>query len=270
MSREPIIEMHSVSVTRGGTEILRELQWTMRAGEHWLILGPNGSGKSTMAGILTGYLWPTSGHITVLGREPGSVPILEIRRSIGLFEPALFDSSAVYHPDATALDVICTGWDSALAVYRDYDASVRARALSLFQNYFRSGSLRFPPERKFAALSSGERRKVLLLRMLLPEPEILLLDEPYESLDIPSRYSLERILHDFISRTGRPSITILHRVEEIPSFTTHALLLKDGSVLRQGRVDDLIGSGVLSELYDYPLHIGKVNGHYYCTPDIEP
>lgn len=261
--------MHSVSLSRGGTTILNRIEWTMRAGEQWLILGPNGSGKSTMAGILNGYLWPTTGHISIFGKEPGSVPIQEIRNSIGLFEPSLFDSSSVYHPDTTALDVICTGWDASLAIYHDYDESIRAKALALFRGYFQSGALRFPPERKFAALSSGERRKVLLLRMLLPEPPLLLLDEPYESLDIPSRYSLERILNDFVVRTGKPSITVLHRVEEIPSFITHALLLKEGSILRKGPVADLINTRTLSELYDFPLVIGKMKGHYYCTPDTE-
>jgi iron complex transport system ATP-binding protein len=259
-----ILKLDAVSFVRGGETILDQISWTARAGEHWVMLGPNGSGKSTIASFLCGYQWPTLGRVSVLGAVYGRVDVRAMRARLGVFQPAQQAAVDIYHPDASAFDIILTGADGSLARYRDYGPEQARKATRLFDTYF-AGRASFPRERLFQKLSSGERRKVLLLRIFMADPEFLLLDEPYESLDIPSRIELENILSDYVERHGTPSLTILHRVEEIPAFTTHVLLLKSGRIFAAGELQATLTSECLSELYESALKLGRDSGRYYCV-----
>lgn len=233
----------------------------MREGEHWVILGPNGSGKSTLAAILCGMEWPTSGHVEILGAVPGYVDLRKIKERIGLFQPAQHDNVGVFHPEMSALDVVLTGFDASLAVYRDYPEEARERALALLGTAFPPS---YPPDRPFCLLSSGERRKTLLLRALFGRPDVLLLDEPYESLDLGSRMMLEELLVQKTTTDALPTVTILHRMEEIPVFATHAFLLKEGRVLHQGPIEECIQNEMLSKLYDTPVRVIREGRRFAC------
>ncbi len=265
---ETILRMEGVSFVRKGETILHPIHWRVRRGEHWIVLGPNGSGKSTLASFVGAFQWPSRGRVAVLGERLGGVDVRDLRKRLGLFEPVLQERSSLHHPHMTALDMVSTGYDGSLAPYSTPPAPVLKEARELLRSLpgAHPEAPSFPEDRPFALLSSGERRKVLLLRLFLSHPELILLDEPYESLDIPSRFSLEELLVEHVRSRGTPTITILHRVEEIPPFATHALLLKEGDVLEQGRVESLVNSSLLSRLYDYPLEVGKRGEHYFCMP----
>jgi len=258
--------MQNVSFVRGGATILDDLSFRMHSGEQWVVLGPNGSGKSTFASILAGTLWPTRGSVRVLGKTYGEIDLRAFRGRLGFFQPAQQASLHEFHPRMSALETILTGYDGSLAVYRDYPEAAISRARELFQSHLVGAARSFPETRPFARLSSGERRKTLLLRMLMPRPELVILDEPYESLDIPSRVGAERMLQERIAEAKVPSIVILHRVEEIPRFATHLLLLKAGRVFAAGPIDELLQSDRISELYEARLKIGRDSGRYYCIP----
>jgi iron complex transport system ATP-binding protein len=265
-----LVDLKGVEYLRGGQPILRGVDWRMKAGEHWAILGPNGAGKSTLAAILLGLEWPTRGRVEVLGELYGTTDLRRLRARIGFFQPALQSNHGVYHPDATALDIIVTGWDGSLARYVDYPPEAIERAERLYARHFRGTRESFPIDREFARLSSGERRKTLLLRTLMRSPELVLLDEPYESLDIPSRFALEQALVEEVMSGGAWTISILHRLEELPPFCTHALLLRDGAVMAAGPLKDMIRSESISALYDTPLKVGADSGRYYCIPAARP
>ncbi|MEQ9365575.1 MAG: ATP-binding cassette domain-containing protein [Leptospirales bacterium] len=265
-----ILELKDVGFVRGGETILDSVSWEIHGDEHWVMIGPNGGGKSTIASFICGYQWPTRGAVTVLGERYGSVDMRAMRSRLGVFQPAQQSGLDVHHPHATAFDVIVTGADGSLARYRDYSPAELGRAEELFDTYFRSrraGRVSFPADRLFQKLSSGERRKVLLLRVFMSGPEFLLLDEPYESLDIPSRIELEQILVQYVERHRTPTLTILHRVEEIPGFATHAILVKAGRVFAAGSLEQIVDSRMLSDLYDTPLRVGRDGGRFYCVPD---
>ena len=264
-----ILSVQAVDFTRQGETILKDINWKINEGEHWALIGPNGSGKSTLPSIMTANDWPSRGRVRVLGETYGRINLRDFRQRLGVFQPALHASLNVYHPRLTALDVICTGSDGSLAVYHEYSPSVKARAMTLFKRYLQGqgGRESFPPERAFAKLSSGERRKVLLLRMLMAGPELLFLDEPYDSLDIPSRLELEEMLNDYVVENRPHTIFIVHRIEEIPAFCSHALLIKDGRVFRSGKLEEIVTSQNLSELYQIPLHVGRKSGIFYWIPE---
>lgn len=262
---DSVIELEELSFVRGGEVILADVSWRMRSNEHWVMVGPNGSGKSTVAACVCGHDWPTTGRVSVLGARYGTVDLRRHRARLGIFQPAQQSGLPLYHASATALDVILTGVDGSLAMYREPAAEEIVRAHDLFARYF-SGPRGFPLERRFAALSSGEQRRVLLLRLFMGRPELLLLDEPYESLDIPARMDLAAIVADYVQQHSVPAWLILHRVEEIPAFVTHAILLKAGRVFAAGPIAETLRSEHLSDLFETPLKLGRENGQYYCVP----
>lgn len=262
---DSVIELEDLSFVRGGEVILADVSWRMRSNEHWVMIGPNGSGKSTVAACVSGYDWPTTGRVSVLGARYGTVDLSRHRARLGIFQPARQSGLPLYHASATALDVILTGLDGSLALYTEPTAADMARARDLFARYF-SGPRGFPLERRFAALSSGEQRRVLLLRLFMGRPELLLLDEPYESLDIPARQNLAAIVADYVQQQNVPSWLILHRVEEIPAFVTHAILIKAGRVFAAGPITETLSSEKLSELFEIPLKLGRESEQYYCVP----
>ena len=259
-----IINIANVSFVRNKNSILNDINWHINANENWIILGPNGSGKSTLVSLLTGYEWPTTGTVTVKGYEYGNCTIREIRKKIGLFEPSLSDQIIMHHPSITALEVICTGIFSTIGVYDEFSGSTIERAKYLIKNTFMSSGFHIDENRLFNNLSSGEKRKILFLRILISEPELIIFDEPYESLDIPSRAMLEGIFLKFFDITKTPNITILHRIEEIPLYATHVIMLKNGKIFKSGPLDELINSRNLSELYETDLIIEKHSQRFVC------
>lgn len=262
----PVVLLQRIHLNRGRVQILTDVNWSLGAGEHAVVLGPNGSGKSTLVALLSGRLFPTTGAVTVLGARYGRVNLREHRRRLGVFQPFEQESLSVYHPGMSALDVVCTGFDSVIASYRDYTTAERAKALQMFQRLSGGDSLPAEPERGFSLLSSGERRKILIVRMLVSQPELLILDEPYESLDIASRIRLEQVLERAVTDLGLTVILVLHRPDEIPSFARRALLLKSGQVFCDCALGDAMTSGLLSSLYDATLHVGCEQGRFFWVP----
>lgn len=260
-----IVELDSIYFQRGGFSLISNLHWNIKENEQWVLIGPNGSGKSTLASILLGYQWPTSGKVTVLGEDYGQTNLNDVRRYAGIFQPALQTALDQFHPEMTALEVICTGADGKIALYDPYPSKTVRKAAELFEKYRASGVLDFPPQRQYSRLSTGEKRKMLLLRLLMTDYRLLILDEPYESLDIPSRVKMSFILRD-IARQKIPMILIVHRLEEIPEYVTHAFLIKKGASLAQGPIDNVLSSASLTELYDIPILLEKKMNQFICLP----
>ncbi len=219
-----------------------------------------------MAALLGGHLFPSEGSVEVLGERYGRVNLREHRRRLGMFQPVQQETLGIFHPRMTSLDVVCTGLDGSLASYRDYTQSEREGALGLFERLRGPGGLPAEPDRPFAYLSSGERRKVLLLRLLMGRPELILLDEPFESLDLLGRVQLEALLVTVVRQMQPTALIILHRPEEIPPFISDALLLKDGRVFATGPLEAVMNSEVVSKLYGTPVHVGREHGRYYWMP----
>lgn len=258
------ILLKDVCYIRDKKPILNSINWEINEGENWIVLGPNGSGKTSILSLIAGYEWPSDGSITVLGNIYGNCNLKNIRSKIAVFNPGLADSFFLYHPLISAIEAICTGIDSSFGTYRTITSEERTLAAQLIQNNFHgTGDSKFP-ERRYSLLSAGEKRKILILRMLMQNPEILILDEPYESLDIPSRMDLESLLYKTVTEKNLSMIIILHRIEEIPVFATHVLLLKNGSILNKGLIEEVLTSRNISELFDTELTIEKRKNRYVC------
>src|ERR1700691_5555802 len=103
---QPMLEISRLSIRRGGTHILRKLNWRVEAGQHWVILGANGSGKTSLLSALTGYFMPTAGEITLLGETYGRSDWRELRKQIGLVSSSIRQMMA---GDEPALETVASG-----------------------------------------------------------------------------------------------------------------------------------------------------------------
>ena len=186
-----IVTLVGVRLIRHGKTILDGLDWRVRPGERWVMLGPNGSGKTCLCQIISFYLHPSAGSVSVLGGELGHVDVRALRLRIGLTSAAL---AAMMQPRLTAEQIVVAGKHAALAHWwHPYDETDWTQARG---SLARVGCLDHAGQR-FGTLSSGERQRVLLARALMGDPSLLVLDEPTNDLDVDTLRALEEALLSF-------------------------------------------------------------------------
>lgn len=259
MATEPaeVLRLDGVAVRRSGRTILGPLDWTVREGERWVVFGPNGSGKTTLLQIASTYLWPSAGSVSVLGERIGAVDARTLRETIGYAGSGLERSIS---DDVLALDVVMTARHAALAPWwHRYSEEDRIRAGQLLD---RMGVGEFA-DRPFGLLSTGERRRVQIARALMPDPRLLLLDEPGAGLDLGAR---EALVEDLAAMTRDRSLAAIvlvsHHVEEIPGGFGHALVLGRGRAVASGSIDSALASGPLSVAFGIPLVVDRTDGRF--------
>jgi iron complex transport system ATP-binding protein len=250
-----IIRLEGVSVRRSGRTILGPLDWSVNAGERWVVLGANGSGKSTLLSVVDMSLWPTTGRVEVLGERYGRIDAREHRRRIGLAGSAVEGS---FRDDLAPTDLIMTARHAATEPWwHDYTDADRGRARDLAVRFGLGEVMGHP----FGTLSAGERRRTSIARALMPDPELLLLDEPTTSLDLGAR---ETLLLDLTTLAEAPEpaaiVLVTHHVEEIPAGFGHALVLRHGSIVASGPMADVLTDDVLSTAYDLPIRVDRRDG----------
>jgi len=246
-----VLEMERVRVwTAGGAELLRELSWVVRAGEHWALLGPNGAGKSTLLSVAGAVRHPSSGRVSVLGCTLGRVDVRELRADVGMVAPSL------RLPDAmTVEEVVLTGvTGSILPARAAYTDTERARARSLME-LLGCAAL---AGRTVARCSQGERQRVRIARALMASPPLLLLDEPTAALDLPARETLLASLNLLAaSRPALATVLVAHQLEDLPPSTTHALLLRKGELVAAGPAEEVLTSGPLSACFGMEVRVRR-------------
>jgi iron complex transport system ATP-binding protein len=254
-----VVHLSGVNVRRGSNYLLAGLDWAVELDERWVVLGPNGAGKTTLLRIASAELHPTSGVVHILGERLGRTDVFELRPRIGLSSSAL----AVRVPaEEKVLDVVVSAGYAVLGRWREnYDKLDTNRAAALLS----SMGIGHLTERLFGTLSEGERKRALIARALMTDPEMLLLDEPAAGLDLGGREDLVARLSELAMDPDAPAtVLVTHHVEEIPPGFTHALLLREGKVVAQGLLDDVITEDNLSETFGQKLILEKSDGRFFA------
>lgn len=255
-AREPledaVLALRSVTFVRDQRAILDDVDWTVTRGQHWLVLGANGSGKTTVLRIAALYEHPTSGTVEVLGETLGRTDVRVLRRRVGYASAAL---AAQLRPELRATDIVMTARNAALEPWwHTYTDDDRARAVECLE---RMGVGRFA-DRSLGTLSSGEQQRVMLARTLMNDPGVILLDEPSARLDLGGREQLVGALAELVADPASPPVVLVtHHVDEVPVGVTHTMLLRDGRVLAQGPIDDVLTADALSDCFSMPLRLER-------------
>ncbi len=247
-----VLELVDVSVVRDGRALVDGISWSVAEGERWVILGPNGAGKTTLLNVASSYLYPTTGTAVILGEKLGGVDVFELRPRIGVAGAAMAEKMP---RSQTVLATVLTAAYGMTAHWRErYDASDEQRARLILD---RLGMTAFA-DRRFGTLSEGERKRTLIARAIMTDPELLLLDEPAAGLDLGGREDLVRRLGRLARDPVAPSmIMVTHHVEEIAPGFTHVLMIRQGEVVAAGPIERELTSRNLSHCFGLPLLVER-------------
>ncbi|MFT4043074.1 MAG: ABC transporter ATP-binding protein [Gordonia sp. (in: high G+C Gram-positive bacteria)] len=254
-----LIDFHDVTLVRGGNTLVGPVTWQVELDERWVIIGPNGAGKTSLLRLAAAEVHPTSGTARLLGEELGRVEVRELATRIGVASPRLADRVP---DDEVVTDLVISAGYSVIGRWREtYDDVDRAQAVESLE----SMGAEHLADRRFGTLSSGERKRVLIARALMTDPELLLLDEPAAGLDLGGREELVDRLSRLAADPDAPAIALItHHVEEIPAGFTHALLLAEGQVVAQGLLNDVLTSKNLSDTFRQKITLTKDGGRFFA------
>ncbi|MBS0660330.1 MAG: ATP-binding cassette domain-containing protein [Verrucomicrobia bacterium] len=259
MSDSPLLALRGLTVRRGAARILEDIDWTIRPGEHWVLLGANGSGKTSLLAAVTGYLTPSAGRIDLLGAAYGRTDWRALRKRVGLVSSALRQQM----PDsASAREIVAGGPDAAIGAGRPLTRKLAARADAAL-GQLGAGELRLRP---WAVLSQGERQRVLIARALLAEPEVLFLDEPCAGLDPVARERFLDSMQALAAGSAAPGLVLVtHHLEEIFPALTHALCLHRGQVAAAGPLMEVVHARTLSRVFEAPVRLRRRQGRWQMS-----
>jgi iron complex transport system ATP-binding protein len=252
-----VLSFSNVTVMRSDKTILSDVTWSVKDNERWVIVGPNGAGKTTLLKIAAAQMQPSAGSASVLGEALGEINVFDLRTRIGFASTAI--ASRIPNSE-TVLDAVMTASYAVTGrfkeMYEDVDERRARRVLTEWH-------LSEYADRAFGTLSDGERKRVQIARAVMPDPELLLLDEPVASLDIGSREATIKILSGYASHPAAPAIIMVtHHLEEIPAGFTHALVLNEGRIIASGPINHTLTTEKLSEAYGLPLEVAFQAGRF--------
>ena len=255
-----VLRFTDVSYVRNQRPILDNVSWAVEDSERWVVLGPNGAGKTTLMKLATTQDFATRGTVDVLDERLGKVDVFELRTRIGFVSSA---SARRIPPHETVRNVVLTAAYSVEGRWREeYDEIDIEQADRVLAEW----NLEAFADSAFGTLSDGERKRAMIARAVMTDPELLLLDEPSASLDLGARERLLDILSSFAQSPYAPAmIMVTHHVEEIPPGFTHVLMVRDGRIQAAGPINTTLTAENLEATFGLPLTLTESNGRYAAT-----
>jgi molybdate transport system ATP-binding protein len=219
----PLIRIENADVFLDREKVLHGVSWELRRGEHWAVLGGNGAGKTTFLKLIASDLYPMFGARVSRFEFTADDTIWDLRRRIGCVSPLL---QTHYREQLTAEQVVVSGFFSSVGLMDRPTATQLRSARALLREF----DLEHLRTKSMLALSFGELRKVLTLRALVHDPELLIFDEPFDGLDTASRKDFARALERIADR-GTQLLVVTHHLDDLPRCITHGLFLQRGKIL---------------------------------------
>lgn len=254
-----VIQMKDVSWRRQRKIVLENINWEVKKGEHWAVLGLNGSGKTTLLNMVNGYIWPTTGEVSVLNKKFGRTDLRILRKKIGWVSSSLEER---INGRELPENIIVSGKYASIGLYEnptEKDFQEVQTLLELFKIDYLKG-------RRYETCSNGEKQKILIARALMAQPELLILDEPSSGLDFIAREELLATINMLASKEQAPTmILVTHHIEEVLPEFSHALLLRDGSVYKCGEKEDIFTSDQLTDFFQRQVNVAWQNKRPWMT-----
>ena len=218
---QEIIQFNKVTIRYGERTILKDLDWTVRKGEHWSLSGQNGSGKSTLLSLVCADNPQSYAcDISLFSRKRGSgESIWDIKKQIGYVSPEMHRG---YKQNIPAIQIVASGLKDTIGLYARPNEAEKEQCRK-WLGILGVGHL---AERPFMEMSSGEQRLVLLARAFVKEPNLLILDEPLHGLDDVNRQMVKGLVDNYCQDPEKTLIYVTHYQEELPRCIDHALYLE--------------------------------------------
>ncbi len=255
MTPNSFITLDNISVRLRDELYLQNTSWRIHANEHWAVLGPNGSGKTTLAKSLFGGVPVVRGRIIHHFSPSTQSSPAASARSIGYVSPDLHreilereDLKDRFRDFSGKIDEITSVKDVILDAGRVSSGGLRVDKHKVEVVASKVG-IESCLNRDIKTLSVGERNRALIARALIREPRLLILDEPFEGLDVVSRRAMAAVINDLMRDTMRV-ILITHRFDEIVQNISHVLFLRDGKIRHAGKKETVFTPEVIRDVYE--------------------
>lgn len=245
MSSDAAVALVGVTFGYGADAVLHDVACAVARGEFVGVIGPNGSGKSTLLKVMSGYLRPWRGQVTIAGQAAERMP----RAALGRVVAVVPQDVAVTMP-FTVMEMVLLGrtpHGAGFAFESERDLAAARRAME------RTDTVSLA-HRRITELSGGERQRVILARALAQEPRILLLDEPAAFLDIRHEVEMYDLLRD-LQRDGMTVVSVLHDLNIAALYCDRLVLLANGAVVANGTPGEVVTYATITEVYGTEVYV---------------
>lgn len=249
----PVIETKGLGLKMGQHYLIRDVDWQVQKGDHWLVFGMNGCGKTTLLSIIAGFQKFTHGNLKVFGENYTKENILNFRERIGWVSGSFFDKR---YTSEKAIDIVLSGKFGTLGLNFDISNDDVKKAKLLLREF----NLYDKINRPFDSLSKGERQNVMLARAFIRMPEILVLDEPGTGLDVLAREHMLDTVSNLANITDMTIIYVTHYTEEILPMFDKCLLMRRGYVYQKGLTEKLFTKDNLCAFLEEEVELSTEQG----------
>ena len=261
MTTETWLDLRNIEAWLGGRPVLHNLNLQLTLRQSTTVLGPNGAGKSSLVKLIERSLYPIvrpDSHLRLFGSE--TVNLWSLRSRLGVVSSEMEQR---LHPKTTVEEVVVSSFFGATRLGRDQrpNPAQWQQARDLLDQLQLNGIR----ERCYGELSDGQRRRLLIARALVHQPEVLVLDEPSRALDLQASHQLLAILQGLI-QGGTTVVQVTHRVDTIVPEMKRVLFLDGGTIVKSGTPAELLRPKDLSKLFRTPLEVVEKNGFRQVLP----
>lgn len=223
-----MIEYQNVSLTYGGLPILKQLNFDIQEGEFFVLIGPSGSGKTTTLKLINRLIEQTDGDIRIQGKRLKDFDLRDLRLETGyvLQQIALFPNMTVAENIALIPEMKGLGKEETLTRTRELLTKVGLEPDSYLD--------RLPKD-----LSGGEKQRIGILRAIIANPKVLLMDEPFSALDPISKAQLQDLIKELHEEFKMTTVFVTHDMDEAVKLADRICLMQDGQVVQLGSPDEL-------------------------------
>lgn len=259
-SSPPFLEFENVTVFIEGKKILDSISTTIQPGENVAILGPNGSGKSSLIKTITRQYHPAfkpEGYICrIWGKDRWNVS--DLRSHLGIVSS---DLQQAFAQEMSGREVILSGFFSSIGLFHHVVTPAMEDKTEEIATFLEIPHLL---DRPMTGISSGEARRLLIGRALVHDPEVLILDEPTNSLDLHALHTLRNTLRK-VAQSGTGIVLVTHTLPDIIPEISRVMLIRDGRLYQDGPKAAVLTDRQIGELFSVPVNIREEGGYYYVT-----
>lgn len=248
MNSMNILKAQNIFCKLGTKEILCDINWEIKSGEHWIVFGLNGCGKTTLLSIISTYLGANRGDLYLFDQEVTPENRASLRQNIGFVSSSFFNR---YYRNETALDIVLSGKFGHLGLESKITPKDVREAKHMLSEWGLKQKIQYP----YDMLSQGQQQKVLLVRGLFAHPKLLILDEPCSGMDLVSKELFLKYITEKAKQEETTMIYVSHNTEEFIPIFNKAILLKGKGIHSIGDMKTVFSDENLSDFLEMPAKV---------------